>query len=217
MKIFRSIFFVLCIVFFLGVTVFAQNEDQGEPIYDPVCQRDNILQPDSCYARNCKIWGNTESGMDETLEYCNEGGDDTDYCGLLNVFCTDLEVNVNTLPHIFRAFVNIFLGVAALGAMYVIFWGMYLWLSSGGSQDQIRSAWQWFLNGMFGIAIVGGSFIVTQALFYGLGYRLNPFDFEEDIKKALGPPCESFDEDVCQKYDISCVVEGGGCTYNLEE
>ena len=82
-----------------------------------------------------------------------------------------------------------FLGVVGISALFAITFGGVLYMFSGTSLTKVDQARKWISNGIFGILLAGGSYVLLKAI--NPDFTEHGFDLTNSINRLLPPPVRS--------------------------
>jgi hypothetical protein len=190
-------------------------------IIDSRCTREKLLrgvteagQPPSEYSKICCEEKNTETRI-ECMEVLyptySEGG----LWGNrgFNYLGTDVVFSRESIPLIIRMILTVVFAGFVGYYLWIAFRGFYAYLTAASESQNYETAQKYFTNALIGLVIGGGGILFTYLIFYTLGFRGNPFDFDEILDKSFLIDCKPMNTaEWCGRYDISCGWTGGECS-----
>jgi len=71
-------------------------------------------------------------------------------------------VNQKPIPELVGAYIKVFLALLGVALTMIIVFAGYLWLTAGGSEEQVKKARAWITNGIVGMIITMSAYAITD-------------------------------------------------------
>ena len=70
--------------------------------------------------------------------------------------------NQKPIPELVGAYIKVFLALLGVALTMIIVFAGYLWLTAGGSEEQVKKARAWITNGIVGMIITMSAYAITD-------------------------------------------------------
>lgn len=87
----------------------------------------------------------------------------------LTEFEEDLELGKKDLRETVADIINAALGLLGIVAVVIVVIGGFLWMTAGGSGEQVEKAKGWIFSGIIGLAIILSAYAITRFVISELG------------------------------------------------